>query len=78
MTFTFLAETCWFVIMPFGLCNAPAIFQRIVDILQAWYKPQHCLLDIDDIIIFSETVEDHVRHADKILTILEKAVIKLM
>jgi len=46
-----------FVVMPFGLCNAPATFQRLMDIVLAGIKWQSCLVYIDDIVVFSPTSE---------------------
>lgn len=43
-------------VMPFGLCNAPQIFQRWMDSIFNKYK-KFCVVYIDDILIFSETLE---------------------
>ena len=60
------------LVMPFGLTNAPATFMRMInDIL-------HPLLDdcvvayIDDILTFSKTWEDHLRHVRLVLDLLRK------
>ena len=37
--------------MPFGLCNAPVIFQRLMDAVLAGLKWSTCLVYIDDIVI---------------------------
>ncbi|MBW0548292.1 hypothetical protein O181_088007 [Austropuccinia psidii MF-1] len=55
--------------MPFGIKNAPAKFQRMMDtifqeeILEGWM-----VVYIDDIIIYSETWEDHVQYIDRVLS----------
>ncbi|MBW0560011.1 hypothetical protein O181_099726 [Austropuccinia psidii MF-1] len=55
--------------MPFGIKNAPAHFQRMMDtifqeeILESWM-----VVYIDDIIIYSETWEDHVHYIDRVLS----------
>ncbi|MBW0507662.1 hypothetical protein O181_047377 [Austropuccinia psidii MF-1] len=55
--------------MPFGIKKAPAHFQRMMDtifqeeILEGWM-----VLYIDDIIIYSETLEDHVQYIDRVLS----------
>ncbi|GFW72168.1 retrovirus-related Pol polyprotein from transposon 297 [Trichonephila clavipes] len=47
-----------FKIMPFGLCNAPATFKRMMDNLLRHFKWTMCLCYLDDIIVFSETFEE--------------------
>ncbi|GFX88041.1 retrovirus-related Pol polyprotein from transposon opus [Trichonephila clavipes] len=49
-----------FKVMPFGLCNAPATFERMMDNLLRHFKWTMCLCYLDDIIVFSETFEDHL------------------
>ncbi|MBW0563450.1 hypothetical protein O181_103165 [Austropuccinia psidii MF-1] len=55
--------------MQFGIKNAPAHFQRMMDtifqeiILEGWM-----VVYIDDIIIYSETWEDHVEYIDRVLS----------
>ncbi|MBW0590443.1 hypothetical protein O181_130158 [Austropuccinia psidii MF-1] len=55
--------------IPFGIKNAPAHFQRMMDtifqdeILEGWM-----VVYIDDIIIYSETWEDHVQYIDRVLS----------
>jgi Reverse transcriptase (RNA-dependent DNA polymerase) len=56
-TFTSHEGLYWFLIMPFGLRNAPATFQRFVDISLAGMTWKTCLLYLDDIIVFSKTAE---------------------
>ena len=56
--------------MPFGLRNAPATFQRAVDIILSSVKWQFCIVYIDDVIIFSKSVDKHLDHIDQVLTLL--------
>ena len=60
-----------FRVMPFGLCNAPATFQRTMNNLLA---PCRVFADvyIDDIIIHSRTLEDHALHIREILKLLRQ------
>ena len=51
-----------FKVMPFGLCNAPATFQRMMDILLLGMNWKFCMAYIDDIVIFSKTFEQHLQH----------------
>ena len=41
--------------MPFGLCNAPATFQRLMDMVLAGVKWSRCLVYIDDIIVMGKS-----------------------
>lgn len=50
-----------FLVMPFGLCNAPATYQRIMNVLLAGLNGLSCLVYLDDIIVFSKNFEDHVK-----------------
>ena len=50
--------------MPFGLCNAPATFERLMERVLGQLQWQICLCYLDDILIFSKTVDDHLKHLD--------------
>ena len=63
--------------MPFGLTNAPATFQRTLDIVLSSYKWKSCLVYIDDVIIYSANMEDHLRHIDEVLGALHSAGVSL-
>ena len=56
-----------FVRMPFGLVNAPATFQRIMSRVfrEEMFKSIVCYLD--DILIFSNTIEEHMNMIGKVL-----------
>lgn len=54
--------------MPFELTNAPACFQRALDIILTKYEWQTCLVYLEDVIIFSKSLDDYIIHVDKILT----------
>jgi len=63
--------------MPFGLCNAPAAFQRwilrtlqqLVDICGIVY--------LDDVLIYSKTKSEHIRDVHAILKAIEKSGMKI-
>jgi hypothetical protein len=59
--------------MPFGLRNAPATFQRFVDIKLAGLTCKSCLVYLDDIIVFYKTPEEHLEHLDVVLHRLYRA-----
>lgn len=62
--------------MPFGLCNAPGTFQRL---MQRMFGDQQChsvLLYLDDIVIFSSTVAQHLQRLEMVLTRLQSEGLK--
>ncbi|GFU21149.1 hypothetical protein TNCV_5115491 [Trichonephila clavipes] len=63
--------------MPFGLCNAPATFERMMDNLLRHFKWTMCLCYLDDIIVFSDTFEDHLIRLRLVLKCLQEAGLKL-
>lgn len=66
-----------YVRMPFGLRNAPATFQRALDIILSGVRWQTCLIYLDDVIVFSKSVEQHVRDVDEVLQLLGAAGVSL-
>ncbi|GBG76419.1 hypothetical protein CBR_g22167 [Chara braunii] len=59
-----------FVVMPFGLCNAPGTFRHAMNLIFHDYLDKFVIVYLDDILIFSTTVEEHVAHLDKVLGLL--------
>jgi transposase InsO family protein len=53
--------------MPFGLKTAPALFQQFMDKVLGGLRWTAALCYIDDVIIFSDSVEEHAEHVRKIL-----------
>jgi Reverse transcriptase (RNA-dependent DNA polymerase) len=76
-TFTSHRGTYRFKRMPFGLINAPATFQRAMDVLLSRVLWQTAIVYLDDIIVFSRTPEKHLRDLDVVLTLLEEAGVSL-
>ena len=46
--------------MPFGLCNTPAIFQRLMQNCLSKLNLIFCLIYLDDVIVFSQMAEEHL------------------
>lgn len=63
--------------MPVWLHSAPATFQRSLDITLSGIRWQDCLVYLDDVIVFSKDVDDHVRHHDTVLSLLRDAGVPL-
>jgi len=61
-----------FLVMPFGLTNAPATFQRFMEAVLREHLLQYCMVYIDDIIIYSKTEEEHLKHIEAVLRTLMK------
>ena len=72
-SFTCSLGTFEYNVMPFGLKNAPATFQRLMNDLLREYLYEFTVVYLDDIMIYSKTFEDHLKHLERILTILKEA-----
>ena len=62
-----------FKVMPFGLTNAPSTFQRMMDVLLAGLKWNVCLVYLDDIVVVSSTVAEHLIRLEAIFRCLLRA-----
>ena len=52
--------------MSFGLCNAPATFQRLMERCMGDLNLRDCLIYLDDIIIYSEDLDSHIDRLDRV------------
>jgi hypothetical protein len=66
-----------FNVMPFGLCNAPATFQRLMNQVMSRYIGKFIVVYLDDITIYSKTFDDHIKHLKTIFETLRQAKLKL-
>lgn len=62
-----------YLVMPFGLSNAPAIFQAFIQDTLRDYLDVFCVVYLDNILIFSRTQEEHNQHVIKVLDRLKSA-----
>ena len=59
-----------YLVMPFGLKNAPSVFQQFMDTILHDFLDKFALAYEDDILIYSENIEDHIIHVRKVLQTL--------
>ncbi|KAL2095651.1 hypothetical protein ACEWY4_007799 [Coilia grayii] len=63
--------------MPFGLCNAPATFQRLMQRCLGSQVYDHLLIYLDDVIVYSPDFPTHLRHLEQVLSRLQEHSLKL-
>ncbi|KAH7623119.1 putative Transposon Tf2-6 polyprotein [Nannochloris sp. 'desiccata'] len=61
-----------FVVLPFGLCNAPATFQTLMNNVFRDELHQFVLCYLDDIMIFSKSLQAHIQHVRHVFEKLRK------
>eukprot|EP00955_Chlamydomonas_euryale_P071521 361098-Chlamydomonas_euryale.AAC.2 len=58
-------------VLPFKLCNAPATLSRVMHVLRP-FLDWFCVCYLDDILIYSASEEEHLRHVRKVLQVLRE------
>ena len=66
-----------FTRMPYGLCNAAATFQRLMQMTFSAEMFEILLVYLDDIVIFSKSIEEHLERLDAVFTKLRQFGLKL-
>ena len=66
-----------FTVMPFGLCNAPATFQRLMETVLHELARDKCFVYLDDVLVVGKTFEEDTSNLREVLTRLRKAGLRL-
>ena len=68
--FCYQYGTFEYVVMPFGFARAPSTYQKIVSSILDPIKRPWLQVYIDDILIFSQNPDEHLRHIEEAISIL--------
>ena len=63
--------------MPFGLCSAPATFQRLMQATMSEFLFEFLLVYLDDLLVYSKTFSEHLVHLEKLLQRVSDTGLKL-
>jgi hypothetical protein len=66
-----------FTFMPFGLCDAPATFERLMESVLRGLIYDACLVNLDDIIVIGRTFQEHLDYLRKVFQRLREAQLKM-
>ena len=61
-----------YVVMPFGVTNAPAVFMDYINRIFGPFLDKFVVVFIDDILIYSRTQEEHAKHLRLVLGVLRE------
>ena len=66
-----------FRVMPFGLCNSPATFQRLMENVLAGLTKKSCMVYIDDVLVIGRTFQEHLGNLREVFQRLRSAGLRL-
>jgi hypothetical protein len=66
-----------YTVMPFGLCNAPATFQRVIEQALTGLQWKVAVLYLDDIIVYSQSFDEHLENLNLVFDRLQNVNLKL-
>jgi hypothetical protein len=64
-------------VMPFGLCNAPSTFERLMETVLRGLQWQQCLVYLDDVVVFAQSENQMLERLDTVFSRLLDAGLKL-
>jgi len=76
-TFSTKLGTYEYLVMPFGLCNAPAAFQRWINEVLMEQIDMCCIVYLDNVLIYSNTLQQHRKDVSNILEAIRKLRMKV-
>ena len=65
-------EHCEFMVVPFGISNAPTIFMCLMNGVFKGYLDKFVIVFLDDILIYSKTKEEHEKHLRMVLKVFRE------
>ena len=77
--FAFSTETMHleYLVAPMGAKNSPSVLSALMQLVLRGLPPQHVISYLDDILVATNTMEEHLVYLDKVLSAVEKAGLKL-
>src|SRR6185437_1457580 len=72
-----LHDTEFINLIPFGLCNTPATFQRLMDRVYKGIAWKFVVVYLDDTIVYSRTFDEHLTHLKRVFNRIKQAGLRL-